>query len=119
MWRCRAAGGAGDVDIETIHADASGNENSNLNDEYVVLENTGSNAIDLSGWTVSDEVGATYAFESGVSLAPGDTLTLHTGTGTDSSSDVYWNRGSAVWNNGGDTVFVSTDSGSRVTSRVY
>ncbi len=118
LWRCRDAGGAGDIDIETIHADASGNDNDNLNDEYVVLGNTGSDTVSLSGWTVSDAAGATYSFSS-LSLAPGETVTLHTGSGSDSSSDVYWNRGSAVWNNGGDTVFVETDSSSRATSRAY
>ncbi|WP_435159407.1 lamin tail domain-containing protein [Haladaptatus sp. DFWS20] len=118
LWRCRDAGGVGDIDVETIHADASGNDNNNLNDEYVVFENTGSSTISLSGWTVSDAAGQTYTF-SETSLAPGETVTLHTGSGTDSSSDVYWNRGAAVWNNGGDTVFLDTDSGSRVTSRAY
>ncbi len=118
LWRCRDAGGAGDVDIETIHADASGNDNDNLNDEYVILENTGSSTISLSGWTISDAVGQSYTF-SGTSLAPGETVMLHTGSGSDSSSDVYWNRGSAVWNNDGDTVLLDTDSGSRVTSRAY
>ncbi|WP_266074774.1 lamin tail domain-containing protein [Haladaptatus caseinilyticus] len=118
LWRCRDAGGAGDIDIETIHADASGNDNYNLNDEFVVFENTGSNTVSLSGWTISDAAGNAYSF-SDVSLAPGETVTLHTGSGTDSSSDLYWNRGSAVWNNAGDSAFLDTGSGSRATSRVY
>ncbi|GAA5058682.1 lamin tail domain-containing protein [Haladaptatus pallidirubidus] len=118
LWRCRNAGGAGDIDIETIHADAAGNDNDNLNDEYVVLENTGSSTISLSGWTISDAAGHSYTF-SDASIAPGETVSLHTGGGSDSSSDVYWSRSSAVWNNDGDTVFLDTDSESRATSRAY
>ncbi|MFC5970931.1 hypothetical protein ACFPYI_06255 [Halomarina salina] len=45
-------------------------------------------------------------------------MTLHSGSGTDTSSDVYWGRSGAVWNNGGDTVTVS-DDGTVVAQRAY
>ncbi|ODR81510.1 nuclease [Haladaptatus sp. W1] len=112
--------GSGDLSIAQIHEDAAGNDNNNLNDEYVVFENPGTGSIDLSGWTVEDEAAHTYAFPSGFTLDAGAQVTLHTGTGSDTSSDLYWgNTGTAIWNNGGDTVSVYDDSGALYTSESY
>lgn len=119
LWHCRDAGGGGNLSVAGIHADAAGNDNQNLNDEYVVLENTGSETLDLSGWTVSDEVGHTYTFPDGQSLAPGETVTLHSGSGTDTASDIYWDASGAVWNNGGDTVSVRDKGGTLIASKSY
>ncbi len=112
--------GDGDISIAQIHEDASGNDYNNLDDEYVVFENTGTGSIDLSGWTVEDEVAHTYSFPSGFTLDAGAQVTLHTGTGSDTSTDLYWGKtGSAVWNNGGDTVSVYDDSDALYTSKSY
>ncbi|WP_423743739.1 DUF4350 domain-containing protein (plasmid) [Haladaptatus sp. SPP-AMP-3] len=112
--------GSGDLSIAQIHEDATGNDNDNLNDEYVVFENPGTGSIDLSGWTVEDEAAHTYAFPSGFTLDAGAQVTLHTGTGSDTSSDLYWgNTGTAIWNNGGDTVSVYDDSDALYTSESY
>ena len=110
---------AGALTITDIHADAEGTESENLNDEYIVFENTGAEALDLSGWTVSDAAGHTYTFPSGATIEPGATLTLHTGSGSDTATDRYWGSGSAVWNNGGDTITVSNKSGAVVLERQY
>ena len=118
LWHCRDAGSSGSLSVAQIHADAAGNDNQNLNDEYVVFENTGTETLDLSGWTVSDEAGHTYTFPSRQSLAPGETVTLHSGSGSDTASDVYWGASGAIWNNAGDTVSVR-DDGTLVTSKSY
>ncbi|WP_435155696.1 lamin tail domain-containing protein [Haladaptatus sp. DFWS20] len=113
-------GGSGSLSVAQIHADASGDDTNNLNDEYVVFENTGSGDLDLTGWSVQDEVGKTYDFPGGFTLAAGAQVTLHSGTGTDTQTDLYWGRtGSAVWNNGGDTVNVYDDSGTLHTNKSY
>jgi micrococcal nuclease len=121
LWHCRNVddGSGGPLTITQIHADASGDDNTNLNDEYVTVENTGSKALDLSGWTVTDTAGHTYTVPNDVSLGPGESITLHTGSGTDTQADLYWDRGGAVWNNGGDTVTVTTDTGSTAAQRAY
>ncbi|WP_255197754.1 lamin tail domain-containing protein [Halorarius litoreus] len=111
--------GAGELALVQVNADAEGDDRENLNDEYVVFENTGSGALDLSGWTVMDAAGAEYTFPDGYSLAAGATVTLHTGSGTDSASDLYWGSGSPVWNNGGDTVIVTNAQGDTVLEEEY
>jgi len=110
---------SGTLSIAEIHADAPGNDHENLNEEYLVFENTGSDALDLTGWTVEDEADHTYAFPSGFVLDSGATVTLHTGSGADTATDLYWESGSAIWNNGGDTVLVSDDSGDLVLEEGY
>ncbi|EJN58925.1 DUF4350 domain-containing protein [Halogranum rubrum] len=110
--------GGADVVVSQIHEDAAGNDNSNLNDEYVVFENQGTAAADVTGWEVQDEVGKTYTFGS-FTLDAGATVTLHTGSGTDTDTDLYWGKGGAVWNNGGDTVYLYDASGTLVTSTSY
>ena len=112
-------GSGGQIEVATTHPDAVGNDGDNLNDEYVVFENVGSEALDLTGWTVQDEASKTYQFPDGFSLDAGAQVTLHTGSGTDTSTDLYWGASSPVWNNGGDTVYVYDDQGNLATSHTY
>jgi|GEM_PF-510041 endonuclease YncB( thermonuclease family) len=112
------SGGTGVLELVQVHADAEGTESENLNDEYVVFENTGSGAMELTNFAVSDEVDNTYTVPE-FTLDAGAQVTLHTGEGTDSSNDLYWGRGSAVWNNTGDTVTVTDDAGSVVLDVTY
>ena len=102
-----------------IHADAQGDDRSNLNGEYLVIANTGDEPRDLSGYQLRDAVGKTYTVPAGVTLAPGDNLTLRTGSGTDTPGTLYWNASSPVWNNDGDTVTVTTESGELVVEESY
>lgn len=123
MWAPDACGtsATGTIEIGHIRYDADGNDNFNLNDEWVEFVNPGSSALDLTGWSVKDESAShRYPFPSGFSLGAGATVRLHTGCGEDNASSLYWcNQGSAVWNNGGDTVFVLDPSGNIVVSESY
>jgi len=109
----------GTLAVAAVNADAAGDDRENLDDEYVVFENAGTETLDLSGWTVEDEAGKRYAIPEGVTLAPGETLTLRTGSGTDTGTDLYWGAGSPVWNNDGDTVIVANATGERVLAESY
>ncbi|MFC7059941.1 MBL fold metallo-hydrolase [Halovenus salina] len=112
-------GTGGELAIQTIHADAAGDDRENLNDEYVVFENIGDEALSMGGWTVEDDAGKQYTFPDGFRLEPGATVTLRTGSGTNTETDLYWGAGSPVWNNNGDTVIVRTADGDRVVMEAY
>ncbi|ERH12259.1 MAG: micrococcal nuclease [halophilic archaeon J07HB67] len=112
-------GDTGSIAVQSVNADAAGDEYSNLNDEYVVFENPASAGIDLTGYAVEDAAGNRYEFPSGFTLAGGATVTLRSGTGTDTDTELYWGGGSPVWNNSGDTVLVFDDTGSQVVSYSY
>lgn len=127
LWACAdddrptgTATGTTGASLEvSVHPDAAGNDNENPNDEYVTLSNAGNRTLELSGWTVTDEAGAGYAFPAGTTLAPGGSLRLHTGVGTDGDGHYYWGRTGAVWNNDGDTVTVRDAGGNVVATRSY
>nr|WP_305794599.1 lamin tail domain-containing protein [Halomarina rubra] len=108
----------GDLRLVEVHADAAGPDGENLNDEYVVFENAGDDPLDLSGWTVRDEAGHEYTFGE-VTLAPGERVTLHTGSGSDTATDRYWGSDGPLWNNDGDTVVVETANGVEVLAERY
>jgi len=102
-----------------VHADAEGSDTDNLNDEYIVLRNLENRTLDMGNWTVEDSVGHTYTVPEGFSLGANETVTLHTGSGTDNATDLYWGSSSPIWNNGGDTVIVTTDEGVEVLREEY
>ena len=110
---------AGELAVAQVHADAEGNDHENENDEYIVFENAGSSTLDLSGWTIADEADHTYYVPDGVELGPGETITLYTGSSSDSNTELYWGSDSAIWNNGGDTIVVSNGAGSVVLKYEY
>ncbi|MDS0259868.1 lamin tail domain-containing protein [Haloarcula sp. S1CR25-12] len=129
LWRCVAPGSAtwepatataspSGLALTAIHEDAAGNDNENLNDEYLVFANRGDDTLVLTGWTVTDAAGRSYTFGS-YALAAGDSVTLYSGSGTDTAGARYWGSGRAVWNNDGDTVTVRTDAGSVALERAY
>ena len=104
----------------TIHPDAAGDDNDNLNDEWVRFTNAGSGPVDLAGWVVADESAShRYGFANLV-LDPGGSVTVFTGCGSDTPDARYWcNTRSAVWNNSGDTVFLRDPSGNNVVVYGY
>jgi len=114
-------GGAGSVDAPlsmSVHADAEGHDGENLNDEYVTLTNTGDTEIDVSDWTITDAADHRYEFGDRT-IAAGASLTLHTGSGTDTDEHVYWGASTPVWNNGGDTATVRNETGAIAAQTSY
>lgn len=91
-------------------------------DEYVVIENTSSQTVDLDGWTLSDETDKTYTFGT-VALSSGETVVVTTnetpdGTAPATDYTVNWDAGN-VWNNGGDTATLRNESGVTVDTFSY
>lgn len=124
LWAPEACGATAGTNIRIgqIHYDASRDDNTNLNDEWVEFVNGGSDSVDLTGWVVKDESAShRYSLPAGFVLGPGATVRLHTGCGDDTSTSLYWcNQGSAVWNNsGGDTVFLLDPNGNIAASERY
>jgi micrococcal nuclease len=124
LWAPEACGATAGTTIRIgqIHYDAAGDDNTNLNDEWVEFVNGGSESVELTGWVVKDESAShRYPLPAGFVLGPGTTVRLHTGCGEDTASLLYWcNQGSAVWNNsGGDTVFLLDPNGNIAVSERY
>lgn len=100
--------------------DAPGDDNDNLDEEWVRFTNRGGAPVDLTGWQVADESSSHRYTFGDLTLAPGASVTLFTGCGSDSDTERYWcNSDSAVWNNSGDTVFLKDPSGNNVVAETY
>jgi hypothetical protein len=115
----QAAEGEGELSVVGLSADADGNDNNNLNDEYITYENTGNETLNLTGWTVTDSEGNTFTLPDGFTLAPGEQVTLYTGSGTNTDSALYWGQASEVWNNGADSMTVRNAAGEIILQRSY
>ncbi|MBU0530061.1 MAG: lamin tail domain-containing protein [Candidatus Aenigmatarchaeota archaeon] len=104
--------------IHNFHYNAKGDDNDNLNDEYVTLRNKCTYPVQITGWKISDERKTTYTFHQ-VTVMNKTTITLHTGSGDDTSEDVYWDKTIAVWNNNGDTLIMLDSDGNKMIEYSY
>ena len=122
LWAPSACGpSAGtEISIVRIEADAAGDDNENLNEEYVRLRNLGDLAVDMTGWVLKDASAShRYAFPAGFLLAAGLEVRIYSGCGTDTPNSLYWCSGGAIWNNDGDTAFVLDQNGNTVVYQDY
>ncbi|MGH2460772.1 MAG: lamin tail domain-containing protein [Chloroflexota bacterium] len=60
-------------------------------DQIVCIVNQGKTDVTIGGWEIRNTIGRTYFFPKGFVLAAGKSVRLHTGAGTNSSTDLYWN----------------------------
>jgi micrococcal nuclease len=106
------------LNVSHMHADAEGDDSENLNDEYVVFENVGDSTLNMTGWTVQDEANNFYVFST-FFLGNNSSVTLYTGSGTDTSTKVYWESSKPIWNNDGDSLYLRDIQGLLVTYYSY
>jgi hypothetical protein len=84
--------------------------NASLNAEFVRITNYRSTDKVLTDWTITDRAGFEYTFPT-FTLKAGASVRVHTGSGTDSKTDLYWDRSWYVWNNTGDTAYLRNTTG--------
>lgn len=70
----------------------------NLATEKITIVNLGGVA-DLAGWTLLDSQGNVYTFPA-LSLFQGGAVSIHTGLGRDTVTDLYWGQGGPMWQSG-------------------
>jgi len=94
---------SGCIRITTGVFDSPSNDNymPYLNQEYVVIKNVCSASKLMTGYKVHDYGKKhIYSFPSGYRIGAGVSVKLRSGTGTNSSTNLYWQRSyGAVWNN--------------------
>lgn len=117
MWGAEGCGAPAvdTIRIDAVQTDAPGNDRNNLNEEWVRLANVGPETVDLAGWVLRDKTtGHAYTFGS-VELEPDSQVTVRSGTGQDTNTDLYWNETFPVWSNTGEVVLVVDPQGVIVT----
>ncbi|MDE9364369.1 lamin tail domain-containing protein [Luteipulveratus sp. YIM 133132] len=90
-----------------------------LNREYITVKNTSTRSVKVGGYRIRDKANHTFVFPSGYTIRAGSSVRVHTGRGTNTSTDVYWKQGYYVWNNTGDTAYLSTPGGTRLDVCTY
>lgn len=116
------ADAAGNLQFGKFLVDPAGKDtrkNAHLNKEYIVLRNTSSKAVKLAGHRVKDKAGHTYVFGKGFVLKGKKSVTIHTGTGKNTASHVYWKQKNYVWNNTGDTAYLQNTKGKKLDTCAY
>ncbi|MGQ9814214.1 MAG: lamin tail domain-containing protein [Candidatus Roseilinea sp.] len=78
-----------------------------LSREVVVLVNEG-DTVDLTGWVLASSSGIAYTFGN-VTLLKDSFINLHTTTGADVPTDLFWNRAEAAWKAGDRLTLLNDD----------
>lgn len=97
--------------VSPFHYNAKGDDRMHLNDEYVTLKNTGEGAIDMTGWSLRNERNDVFIFPGGFNLPGGATVTVYTGCGVDTETELYWCSADPVWNNKSFKAVLKTATG--------
>jgi hypothetical protein len=110
------------IRIAKIRYDSPGSDtpitNAKLNGEWIRLKNTGPSAQALTGWRVRDKSGHVYVFGT-FTLGAGNTVTIHTGSGSNGSRNRYWGQDNYVWNNDRDKATLKRPNGTNVDTCSY
>ncbi|MGB6680406.1 MAG: lamin tail domain-containing protein [Candidatus Bathyarchaeia archaeon] len=99
---------SGHIILLKFNYNAEGNDDENLNDEYVILQNIGDTPLNMTGWTIKDEGSNIFTFLEHV-LPANEVVTLHTGSGSNTENEIFWSKKGAVWNNKADAIYLRDD----------
>jgi hypothetical protein len=94
--------------------------NRGRNQEYVVIRNGGRRSVRLTHWTLRDlartnQAAHVFRFPS-FRLRPGKTVRIHTGSGRNTRSDLYWGSSVYVWGDDADRATLKNSGGNTVDS---
>jgi hypothetical protein len=112
---------AGCIKIYKIYFDSPGTDsgsNYSRNGEWIQLKNTCSSGKALSGYKVRDLANHYYRFGTYI-LGAGKLVKIHTGSGSNTSTDRYWGSSYYIWNNDKDTAYLANSAGTRVGTCSY
>ena len=106
-----------------VHYDAEGNDCSNLNDEYVTLQNSCDNRCQIKDWDLKDDSDRIpYKFPD-IGINRSNQIKIFTGCGTNTDIDLYWcSKGqpcNAIWNNDKDSVLLYDKNNILVINYTY
>ena len=93
-------------------------------DETIVIQNTGADPVDMSGWSIQSYGGNScqpvpeqvFTFPAGFQLAAGAVVRIH--SGPNAAGDLVWTTEN-IWNNDGDRADLRDAGGQVVSSKAY
>lgn len=82
-----------------INHDASGDDNFNVNGEYVLVENGSSSPVNLEDWTLRDTSQRSFKFPKNSIIQPGKRITVKAGFGDNTNSEYFMNSPTPMFEN--------------------
>ncbi len=80
-------------------------------DEYVSIYNYDSQQVNLTGWFIRDDGPNRYDFPANFYIGGHRTVRVWTKDGGNTTTDLYWDNGTEVWNDFEDCAYLRDDSG--------
>jgi len=80
--------------------------------EWVKITNGGIGPVDMTDWKLSDkgDIHTNCPFPQGFMLLPGASVTIHSGRGRNSTTDLYMGYDKEIWNNDGDCAILRDET---------
>jgi hypothetical protein len=104
---------SGSVNADIVSVGGAGT----LSSESVLIQNSGEEALVMTGWKLRDSQGSTFTFPQ-LTIYPGGRVQVLTRSGTDSAADLYWKRSAPVWETGELAALYDTQNIARAFYRV-
>lgn len=103
------------VHMTSFHANAPGNDNDNINGEYIRVTNTTLQALNLNEFHIQNLKGYTYPFPD-LTVPPGHTVKVHSGRGYNQTNpakqlEIYLGSTRPIWNNEKDQATIYDSKG--------
>ena len=103
----------------TVDAGTNSQDASNLNTEYVVIENHSPTSLDIGMWQLCDLSSRCFRFPAGSKIDGARRVVVYTGYGATDGVSFFMNNGNAVWNDNGDEARLFDAGGQEVLRYVY
>lgn len=118
IWQYSGIGDVFCTGVHYMHYNAGGDDNDNLNDEYVELRNKCEYPVELTRHIIRDSSNSTFMFPDFI-LDAKSVVSVHTGQGEGNQTDLYWGSRRAIWNNDGDTLMMWNPDGVLLLNYAY
>ena len=86
-----------------------------LTEEAVQIVNNGSRQVSLAGWELADGEGNVYTFGQVILFGDGAGILVHTETGEDIFTDLYWGLETPIWTPGEQATLTDAEGTEQAT----
>lgn len=106
----------GDLVIQIVSVVGAGD----LGQEVIMLRRLGEGNLRLSGWSLRGDGGSIFTFpeQPELVLYKGGAVQVYTKPGTDTATDIYWNRTEPAWRSGETIQVLDSEGNQRAVYRI-
>jgi LysM repeat protein len=102
------------ADVEIVNVIGAGD----LNNERVVLQQSGAGTLLLAGWQLQDGNGNQFTFPALELTQDGFQVNVYTKSGTNTADSLYWGLSQPIWSSGGTVTLLDSDGSVKATFSV-